>query len=573
MKTRKQRSCSSKQNTSLTCQTVHIGTYIFTPKKEVCISPAGFKVIAPSLHDKSKYVELQIEMKHIVKSLVYFGETLPLIFLYNYNKCGTYVRQLLKMKENEDPYYDPLSDIESYKRITLLPECISEQSKATLRTLLGPKMYKLNGYEANHLFERIWPEESNDNRHIQSSSSSISVVSVSGSLNAGGTQQILIFPAEQGGIPIRIEDYLCLAQGELLNDVIIDFYLQYLLEFVIPKEKREKTHIFSSFFYNRLTAESNESSNRQKLDNALTPAQQRHERVKNWTKNVHIFDKEYIVVPINENSHWFVAIICHPNLFGCLDIVFNGLQEIKQPKYKIDLTSELDDKDYNICNGGGSDTNLHNDTDSHGGLEELKHIEIPVIIKRQLPFILIFDSIHGQSRSNVANNLRDYLTCEYQAKVSHHVVINKDHIKAFCPEVPRQNNLTDCGLYLLQYVEQFFIKPVDDFCRPNRQLLSWFDEIAVIKKREEISNAIKNLIKLHNPGSRLTLPIIKLPTFNGNLNGTEIYENGSDSNKGNSNKLKRKSTMQPTGLPTPKSNKMCDLSDTECLPRRSRRKK
>lgn len=35
-------------------------------------------------------------------------------------------------------------------------------------------------------------------------------------------------------------------------------------------------------------------------------------------------------------------------------------------------------------------------------------------------------------------------------------VFTKDVIKGACPKVPQQTNFTDCGLYLLQYAEQFF---------------------------------------------------------------------------------------------------------------------
>lgn len=51
-------------------------------------------------------------------------------------------------------------------------------------------------------------------------------------------------------------------------------------------------------------------------DPNLTPAEKRHARVSKWTKNVNLFDKDYIIIPINENSHWFLAIICFPSLGG-----------------------------------------------------------------------------------------------------------------------------------------------------------------------------------------------------------------------------------------------------------------
>lgn len=43
-------------------------------------------------------------------------------------------------------------------------------------------------------------------------------------------------------------------------------------------------------------------------------AQQHYNRVKNWTKNVNIFEKDFIIIPINENQHWYLAIVCFPGL-------------------------------------------------------------------------------------------------------------------------------------------------------------------------------------------------------------------------------------------------------------------
>lgn len=64
----------------------------------------------------------------------------------------------------------------------------------------------------------------------------------------------------------------------------------------------------------------------------------------------------------------------------------------------------------------------------------------------------------GASRSRVVATLRDYLTCEYKAKVydKSTKVFNKSVIPGHNVKVPQQNNFTDCGLYLLQYVENFF---------------------------------------------------------------------------------------------------------------------
>ena len=75
------------------------------------------------------------------------------------------------------------------------------------------------------------------------------------------------------------------------------------------------------------------------------------------------------------------------------------------------------------------------------------------------PCILIFDSLHSGSRAKVAATLRDYVACEYKAKMSHlgkDRIFNKETIRGCCPKVPQQPNFSDCGIYLLQYIEAFF---------------------------------------------------------------------------------------------------------------------
>ena len=63
------------------------------------------------------------------------------------------------------------------------------------------------------------------------------------------------------------------------------------------------------------------------------------------------------------------------------------------------------------------------------------------------------------SRAKVAATLREYLACEYKAKMAHlgrERIFNKETFRGCCPKVPQQPNFSDCGLYLLQYIEAFF---------------------------------------------------------------------------------------------------------------------
>lgn len=68
------------------------------------------------------------------------------------------------------------------------------------------------------------------------------------------------------------------------------------------------------------------------LDPNLSAAQKRHARVKTWTKHVNLFEKDFVIVPINENAHWFLAIICFPGIKGCQ--TWEGKPYVEEPRPK-----------------------------------------------------------------------------------------------------------------------------------------------------------------------------------------------------------------------------------------------
>ncbi len=74
------------------------------------------------------------------------------------------------------------------------------------------------------------------------------------------------------------------------------------------------------------------------------------------------------------------------------------------------------------------------------------------------PRILIFDSIKGHSESHfkVATVLREFLSSKFQEKNGKAISFNEETMPSLSPMIPRQPNGTDCGLFLVQYIESFF---------------------------------------------------------------------------------------------------------------------
>ena len=58
----------------------------------------------------------------------------------------------------------------------------------------------------------------------------------------------------------------------------------------------------------------------------------------------------------------------------------------------------------------------------------------------------------------VATVLREYLSNKFLEKNGKAELFDEKTMPLLCPEVPRQpkGNATDCGLFLIQYIESFF---------------------------------------------------------------------------------------------------------------------
>ncbi|KAL9596492.1 MAG: hypothetical protein Q9219_005753 [cf. Caloplaca sp. 3 TL-2023] len=112
----------------------------------------------------------------------------------------------------------------------------------------------------------------------------------------------LIYPKEgKKRTTVEWDDLERLDEGEFLNDNLIAFYLRYL---EIEAEKRDasmtnKVYMFNTFFYERLTS--------------AKPGHKgiNYEAVSKWTRGVDLFTYDFVVVPVHESVHWYVAIICN----------------------------------------------------------------------------------------------------------------------------------------------------------------------------------------------------------------------------------------------------------------------
>ncbi|KAL5063194.1 hypothetical protein RYX36_024931 [Vicia faba] len=103
-------------------------------------------------------------------------------------------------------------------------------------------------------------------------------------------------------VEVCYSDMECLAPEGYLSSTIMNFYIRYL------KKQESPTisdyHFFNTYFYKKLIeAVSCKESNRDTI----------FAKFRRWWKGVNIFQKAYVLIPIHQDLHWSLSIICFPD--------------------------------------------------------------------------------------------------------------------------------------------------------------------------------------------------------------------------------------------------------------------
>ncbi|PYH42684.1 SUMO protease ULP2 [Aspergillus saccharolyticus JOP 1030-1] len=313
---------------------------------------------------------------------------------------------------------------------------------------------------------------------------------------------------------------------EFLNDNLIEFYIRFLQEHLnrTREEVSKRVYFFNSFFFDTLV---NVPRGKKGIN---------YDGVQKWTRNVDIFSHDYVVVPINEHAHWYLAIICNlPNLQDLAEsqVVDEPLASMVQSSALLDsqvqeiletpppevrrvsegpLTSsgaepaQEEQTRHSLASMSLADeppedaSKVGTPADEWPEREEIPSNPAQIFPQARVelsssqgmasqdparptesaksprkqstkrtskidvtqPTIVTFDSL-GIARSPTSRILREYLYEE--AKFKKGVEIDAKSIRGMTAQkIPLQPNFSDCGLYLLAYLEKFVQDP-DMFIR------------------------------------------------------------------------------------------------------------
>ena len=267
---------------------------------------------------------------------------------------------------------------------------------------------------------------------------------------------------KQTSVDIKIKDEKTLNDGVFLNDGIINFYLkiiedEYAYNQVDGKISDNNVLIMKSYFYNSLSNQQN-----QDLSNNFTYP----DSCSFIGTKINVFNFKTLIIPICESYHWSLIIV---NDIDKMKNLFNNMNE--------DDEFVINNFAYNSCESGN---NLDNDSLDY-------------------PEIFYLDSFFDMNQRRMVIILK-YLFYEYQkiynpkCDMTEFFLKNFQKIQCYIPDVPKQDNSFDCGIFLIMYAELFLFNP-NYFLRNSSKkykALYYNEKNKYKNEKNEMNNNISN---------------------------------------------------------------------------------
>jgi len=255
---------------------------------------------------------------------------------------------------------------------------------------------------------------------------------------------------------IKVSDFMCLSEGDHLNDTLVDFYLNHLVTNVIDEESY-RVHLFASMFWHRLRL------NVFRADKTLSRQERLHSQFRHSRKymsQIGFFDNDFAIFPINELDHWSLAIVCNLESVIPEDYIIEGLTDDGQPLPRHDPCIVMFDP------YGSDDVEHKNNLIKYGTIiRELIEYEYTQTIGK------------GQDCSSKFSDKTFPIT--------------------FPRNLPKQQNFCDSGIHVLEYATNFLTTPPSMAVIASKgfNFKENYPKFTTKRKRSELQNVILSLCK------------------------------------------------------------------------------
>ncbi|KAJ3035557.1 hypothetical protein HDV00_003654 [Rhizophlyctis rosea] len=321
------------------------------------------------------------------------------------------------------------------------------------------------------------------------------------------SQKLFVYPSgAKDAVTVKNDDMARLEGGEYLNDTVIEFWIRYLQHTLLPPTITHKTHIFSTFFFEHL---SRRNSGKWDIRSAYNRVANLHwylvliynpgvlirsggdeveeEEGKGWPENGMDMNlpsgaSDYYDNDLVEEAGWEGDGACMRGPRRSVRLRASVAQARRKSE-PVSVSSGVEGLGRRWGDGGIEDGSYLNgravkrprarrSVGGHDGERDGERVresesegvdEVEEDLKRC--YIIVFDSLGGMQlmHSPAVTKIRSYLIHHAQTLHPTHLIAPAKqlhhHIRSMTARVPKQNNLVDCGVFLLHYLETFMGDP------------------------------------------------------------------------------------------------------------------
>ncbi|KAL3501198.1 hypothetical protein ACH5RR_035647 [Cinchona calisaya] len=249
----------------------------------------------------------------------------------------------------------------------------------------------------------------------------------------------IYYPSRNDPVSVEIcySDMDCLAPEKYLSSTIMNFYIRYLqVEGITLKTTDGESynyHFFNTYFYEKLK----EAVVKKKIGETSFA------KFRRWWKGVNIFEKAYIFLPIHENLHWSLVIICIPDVEDRSGPILLHLDSLR----------------------------LHSSKQIFGNIKSFLIEEWNFLKEAKAPLNL-----------PIADSILENLSRRIDEKII---------------EVPQQSNDYDCGLFVLFFMKRFIEEAPKRLKKKDLAMFGrhWFNPQEASSLRGSIRRLLKEKFK------------------------------------------------------------------------------
>lgn len=290
--------------------------------------------------------------------------------------------------------------------------------------------------------------------------------------HARTTESTFIYKHRLGVVELHRDTLKCLDEREYVKDTIIQFYLAYLLNDVCEEKIASRVHIFDSIFYEQM----DKAFDKTRVD------EQKRWQLTRWYDGVDIFDRDFLIFPVCSGSHWYAIVVCYP-------WAVKSTFDISHPFHKSNGSSngsQQNNDSEKPSSKDSQDTRCNNDHD-------------------KTPGIIVMDSLRLREKK-ITLRLRDFLDFEWRNRDAEIKRFSHHDLRDYFPDMVKQDNAYDCGIYVMMYVRCFLNNPEhfyrivkqEDSSAATRELRELTDQFSGQYGRDKIRKLIEKICQHRN---------------------------------------------------------------------------